>query len=65
MYENAKIGPDLRLGVYNLYFLAKVKSKVTLYRDARGQRKLAEREVRLATILRIFNTAIESDHIRD
>ena len=32
------------LGLYNLYFI-KLKSRVTLYRNARGKRALVEREV--------------------
>ena len=54
------------LGVYNLCYLAKLKSRDTLYGNARGLKTLAEREVRLATILGILNTPVnESDHIRD
>ena len=37
----------------------------SLYHNARGYKTLAEREVGIATILGIFNTVNESDHIRD
>ena len=54
------------LRVFNLCYLAKLNSRDTLYGNARGLKTLAEREVRLATILGILNTPVnESDHIRD
>ena len=44
---------------------AHAPNRVTLYRNARGYKTLVEREVGVATILGIFNTVNESDHIPD
>ena len=48
--------------LYNLCYLAILKSRFTLYGNARREKTLAEREVGLAIILGIFNTVNESDH---
>ena len=44
---------------------ADTPNRVTLYRNTRGLKTLAEREVGLATILGISNTVNESDHTPD
>ena len=45
------------LGVNNLYF-TKLKSRVTLYRNARGKRTLVEREVGFTRALIIYYVTI-------
>ena len=45
------------LGVNNLYF-TKLKSRVTLYRNARGKRTLVEREVGFTRSLIIYDVTI-------
>ena len=47
------------LGVYNLYF-TKLKSRVTLYRNARGKRTLVEREVGFIWSLNIMSSSRNS-----